>query len=78
MNDVPDLIRANLWGDLPMLVDLRENVLALGRILCPGGGREEIQRVGKIVMNIGTIYSPLFELERELKFANSVRRLDAY
>lgn len=78
MNGVPDLIVANRWEDLPMLVALKANVLALGRLLCPGGGRDEIQRVGEIVKNIGTLYSPLLELQRELKFANSVRRLDVY
>jgi len=76
MNGVPDMPIANRWGEVPMLVELRANVLALGRILCPGGGREEIQRLGKIFPNVGTLYSPLLALAEDLKFANSVRRLD--
>ena len=79
MNDVPDIIRENYWDDLPLLVaSSHANVLALGRLLCPGGGRDEIRRLGKTIENTGILYSPLSELECELKFANSVRRLDAY
>ncbi len=78
MNDCADLIRANGWQDLPLLIETRANTLALGRILCPGGGRDEIERVSYKAIGSSKLYSPLDELERELKFANSVRRLDVY